>query len=108
MIAGTSQADAALILVPADGKFTTAIDKRYQSAGEIQAQTRQHSRSSNLLRMKQTCNDVNKMDFDTAGCEQEWCEEISNELKNISIKVELKKKFIETTTLKNPNDVDTV
>ena len=38
--------------------------------------------------MKQTYNDVNKMDCDTAGYEQEWCEEISNEMKSIFIKVE--------------------
>ena len=72
-ITGTSQADAALIMVPADGKFTAANAKGYYSAREIQGQTRQHSRSSNLLlEMKQIYNDVNKMDCDTASYEQEW------------------------------------
>ena len=60
------------------------------------------SRSSTLLRMEQTYNDVNKMDHDTAGYEQEWCEETSNEMKNILIKVEQRKEFIETNTLKIP------
>ena len=83
IIKGSSQADAALIF---DRKLTTTTDKRYLSAGEIQGQTRQHSRPSKLLRMKQTYNDANEMDFGTAGCKHEWCEEISNDLKNILIK----------------------
>ena len=44
------------------------------------------SRSSTLLRMEQTYNDVNKIVHDTAGYGQEWCEETSNEMKNILIK----------------------
>eukprot|EP00439_Symbiodinium_sp_Y106_P016527 s7426_g2.t1 len=44
MITGASQADVALIMVPADGNFTTAIAKGNHKAGEIQGQTRQHSR----------------------------------------------------------------
>ena len=82
----SSQTDAALILVPADRKFTTTTDKGYQSAGEIQGQTLQHSRPSNLLGMKQTYDDANEMDCGTAGCKHEWYEEISNDLKNILIK----------------------
>ena len=39
------------------------------------------SRSSTLLRMEQTNNDVNKMDYDNAGNEQVWREETSNEMK---------------------------
>ena len=35
-ITGASQADAALIMVPADGKFTTANAEGYYSAREIQ------------------------------------------------------------------------
>ena len=58
------------------------------------------SESSTLLRMKQTYNDVNKMDCDTAGHEQEWCEATSNEMKNIPIKVEPRRGFIETNTSK--------
>ena len=44
----------ALIMVPADGNFTTAIAKGNHKAGEIQGQTRQHSRLINLLGVKQT------------------------------------------------------
>merc|ERR1712110_499567 len=61
MITGASQADVALIMVPADGNFTTAIAKGNHKAGEIQGQTRQHSRLINLLGVKQIAIGVNKM-----------------------------------------------
>ena len=70
MITGASQADVALIMVPADGNFTTAIAKGNHKAGEIQGQTRQHSRLINLLGVKQICIGVNKMDCDTAAYKQ--------------------------------------
>merc|ERR1712061_422047 len=60
----------ALIMVPADGNFTTAIARGNHKAGEIQGQTRQHSRLINLLGVKQICIGVNKMDCDTAGYKQ--------------------------------------
>ena len=63
MITGASQADVALIMVPADGNFTTAIAKGNHKAGEIQGQTRQHSRLINLLGVKQICIGVNKILF---------------------------------------------
>ena len=71
MITGASQADVALIMLPADGNFTTAIAKGDQKAGEIQGQTRQHSRLINLLGVKQICIGLNKMDCDTAGYQTE-------------------------------------
>merc|ERR1712066_720005 len=55
MISGAAQADVALLMVPADGNFTTAIAKGNHKAGEIQGQTRQHSRLINLLGVKQMC-----------------------------------------------------
>merc|ERR1712012_766059 len=98
MITGASQADVALIVVPADGNFTTAIAKGNHKAGEIQGQTRQHSRLINLLGVKQICIGVNKMDCDTAGYKQERYDEISNEMKSMLIKVGWKKDFIEKNT----------
>merc|ERR1711916_354058 len=98
MITGASQAGVALIMVPADGNFTTAIAKGNHKAGEIQGQTRQHSRLINLLGVKQICIGVNKMDCDTAGYKQERYDEISNEMKSMLIKVGWKKYFIEKNT----------
>merc|ERR1711941_89961 len=98
MITGASQADVALIMVPADGNFTTAIAKGNHKAGEIQGQTRQHSRLINLLGVKQICIGVNKMDCDTAGYKQARYDEIANEMKSMLVKVGWKKEFIEKNT----------
>ena len=70
MISGAAQADVCLLIVPADGNFTTAIQKGDHKAGEIQGQTRQHARLLNLLGVKQLVVGVNKMDADTAGYKQ--------------------------------------
>merc|ERR1712199_23480 len=98
MITGASQADVALIMVPADGNFTTAIARGNHKAGEIQGQTRQHSRLINLLGVKQICIGVNKMDCDTAGYKQARYDEIANEMKSTLIKVGWKKDFVEKNT----------
>ena len=52
MISGAAQADVALVMVPADGNFITAIQRGNHKAGEIQGQTRQHARLINLLGVK--------------------------------------------------------
>jgi len=98
MITGASQADVALIMVPADGNFTTAIAKGNHKAGEIQGQTRQHSRLINLLGVKQIAIGVNKMDCDVAGYKQSRYDEIANEMKSMLIKVGWKKDFVEKST----------
>merc|ERR1719447_1395001 len=98
MITGASQADVALIMVPADGNFTTAIAKGNHKAGEIQGQTRQHSRLINLLGVKQIAIGVNKMDCDTAAYKQSRYDEIANEMKSMLVKVGWKKDFIEKNT----------
>ena len=67
MISGAAQADVCLLMVPADGNFTTAIQKGDHKAAEIQGQTRQHARLINLLGVKQLVIGVNKMDTETAG-----------------------------------------
>jgi len=95
MITGASQADVALIMVPADGNFTIAIQRGNHKAGEIQGQTRQHSRLINLLGVKQIMIGVNKMDCDLAGYGKERFDEIANEMKNMLQKVGWKKDFIE-------------
>merc|ERR1719426_742124 len=98
MITGASQADCAMVMVPADGNFTTAIAKGNHKAGEIQGQTRQHARLINLLGVKQICVGVNKMDCDVAGYKQARYDEIGNEMKSTLIKVGWKKDFVEKNT----------
>ena len=98
MITGASQADVALIMVPADGNFTTAIAKGNHKAGEIQGQTRQHSRLINLLGVKQIAIGVNKMDCDTAAYKQSRYDEIANEMKSMLVKVGWKKEQVEGGT----------
>merc|ERR1712193_140883 len=98
MITGASQADVALIMVPADGNFTTAIARGNHKAGEIQGQTRQHARVINLLGVKQIVIGVNKMDCDTAGYKKDRYDEISAEMNSMLVKVGWKKDFIEKNT----------
>jgi len=94
MISGAAQADVALLMVPADGNFTTAIQKGSHKDGEVQGQTRQHARLINLLGVKQLIIGVNKMDCDTAGYKQERYTEISEEMRNMLIRVGWKKDFV--------------
>lgn len=97
MISGAAQADVGLLMVPADGNFTTAIQKGDHKAGEIQGQTRAHARLLNLLGVKQLLIGVNKMDTDTAGpYKKERFDEIANEMKDMLIKTGWKKEFVET------------
>merc|ERR1711881_150485 len=76
MISGAAQADVAVVMVPADGNFTTAIQKGDHKAGQVQGQTRQHARLINLLGVKQLVVGVNKMDNDLAGYKEERFNEI--------------------------------
>jgi elongation factor 1-alpha len=94
MISGAAQADVALLMVPADGNFTTAIQKGDAKAGEIQGQTRQHARILNLLGVKQLCIGINKMDCDTAGYKEDRYIEIRNEMRNMLMRVGWKKDFV--------------
>ncbi|GAB4823778.1 hypothetical protein N2152v2_010825 [Parachlorella kessleri] len=95
MISGAAQADVCLLMVPADGNFTTAIQKGDHKAGEIQGQTRQHARLINLLGVKQLIVGVNKMDSDTAGYKQERYKEIADEMKHMLVRVGWKGDFVE-------------
>jgi elongation factor 1-alpha len=95
MISGASQADVALLMVPADGNFTAAIAKGNHKTGEVQGQTRQHARLINLLGVKQLCIGVNKMDCDVAKYSAERYNEIKDEMVNMLSKLGWKKTFIE-------------
>merc|ERR1712063_118527 len=94
MISGAAQADVALLMVPADGNFTTAIQKGNHKAGEVQGQTRQHARLINLLGVKQLIIGINKMDSDVAGYKESRYTEIRDEMINTLVKVGWKKDFI--------------
>jgi elongation factor 1-alpha len=96
MISGAAQADVCLLMVPADGNFTTAIQKGDHKAAEIQGQTRQHARLINLLGVKQLLVGVNKMDTDTAGYKKERYDEISSEMKHMLVRVGWKESFVNT------------
>lgn len=97
MISGAAQADVCLLMVPADGNFTTAIQKGDHKAAEIQGQTRQHARLINLLGVKQLIVGVNKMDSDTAGYREERYKEIANEMKHMLVRVGWKDTFVENS-----------
>eukprot|EP00310_Coccolithus_braarudii_P017132 CAMPEP_0183334224 /NCGR_PEP_ID=MMETSP0164_2-20130417/2886_1 /TAXON_ID=221442 /ORGANISM="Coccolithus pelagicus ssp braarudi, Strain PLY182g" /LENGTH=466 /DNA_ID=CAMNT_0025503323 /DNA_START=25 /DNA_END=1425 /DNA_ORIENTATION=+ len=97
MITGASQADVALIMVPADGNFTAAIAKGNHKAGEVQGQTRQHARLINLLGVKQVVVGVNKMDCDVAKYSKERYDEVANEMRNVLAKVGFKKDRIKAS-----------
>jgi elongation factor 1-alpha len=81
MISGASCADTAVLMVPADGGFTTAIAKGDHKANEVMGQTRMHATLLNLLGITQLIVGVNKMDSDTAKYGKERYEEIRDEVK---------------------------
>jgi elongation factor 1-alpha len=87
MITGASQADVALLMVPADGNFAAAIAKQNHKQGIVQGQTRQHARLINLLGVKQLVVGVNKMDCDVAKYSQERYDEIASEMRLLLGKV---------------------
>jgi len=96
MITGASQADVALLMVPADGNFAASIAKGNHKAGEVQGQTRQHARLINLLGCKQLIVGVNKMDCDVAKYGKPRYDEVKDEVVDCLIKVGWKKKFVQT------------
>jgi len=95
MITGASQADVALLMVPADGNFTTAIARGNAKAGEVQGQTRQHALLINLLGVKQLIVGVNKMDADLAGYKETRYKEIKEEMERMLTRVGWLKPFVD-------------
>merc|ERR1712164_128335 len=94
-ISGAAQADVGVLMVPADGNFTTAIQKGDHKQGIVQGQTRQHARLINLLGVKQLVIGVNKMDADLALYKEERYNEIRDEMKSMLEKVGWPKGFVE-------------
>lgn len=80
MLSGASQADVALLMVPADGNFLHAIAEEDRAAGIMQGQTRQHAELCNLLGIKQVIVGINKMDTELANYREERYLEVKNEV----------------------------
>merc|ERR1711998_17563 len=79
MISGASQADVALLMVPANkGSF---------KKGDVQGQTRQHARLLHLLGVEQIIVGVNKMDDKSVGFSEERYKEITDEVKKMLTKI---------------------
>jgi len=95
MITGSSQADVAVLMVPADGNFAASIAKANHKKGQRIGQTRQHALLLNLLGVKQLIVCVNKMDCDLAKYGQARFEECRDEAVNMLKSVGWKKDFIE-------------
>jgi len=93
MISGASQADVALLMVPANkGEFEVSIAKGNHKKGEIQGQTRQHARLCHLIGIEQLIVGVNKMD--SAEFKQDRFEEIKSEVEKMLTKIGYKTKKI--------------
>jgi elongation factor 1-alpha len=95
MISGASQADVALLMVPANkGGFETSIAKGNHKKGEIQGQTRQHARLCHLLGIDQLIVGVNKMDSKSVNWSEERFNEIKAEVDKMLTKIGYKTKKI--------------
>jgi elongation factor 1-alpha len=95
MISGASQADVALLMVPANkGGFETSIAKGNHKKGEIQGQTRQHARLCHLLGIEQLVVGVNKMDDPSVNYSEDRYKEIQTEVDKMLTKIGYKTKKI--------------
>ena len=94
MISGASQADCALLLVPASG-FEQTIAKEDRKAGVMEGQTRQHARLLNLLGIQQLIVGVNKMDAPEVNYNEDRYIEIRDEIQRMLSKVGYKNKIKE-------------
>jgi len=95
MISGASQADVALLMVPANkGGFETSIQKGNHKKGEVQGQTRQHARLLHLLGVEQVIVGINKMDDKSVGFSQDRYKEIKDEVAKMLTKIGFKVKKI--------------
>ena len=81
--------------------LTTGIDAAVSQVQQTEQQFQTTFDAFNLLRVKRICIGVNKLDSGTAGSKQGRCDEVSNEMKSMSIKICWKKDFIEKNT-QNP------
>jgi len=105
MISGASQADIALLMVPATkGSFETSIQRANHKEGRVQGQTRQHAKLCHLLGIEQLIVGINKMDGANYSEERynEIKDEVTKMLKGIGWKVK-KIPFIPMSGLQGEN-----
>jgi elongation factor 1-alpha len=91
-VQGQAQADVGLLLVPADGGFISAVQKKGDD-GSVPGQTRQHSRLLNLTGIKQLIVAVNKMD--ACDYSEERFNEVRDEMKRVLLQTGWKKEQID-------------
>jgi elongation factor 1-alpha len=95
MISGASQADVALLMVPANkGGFETSIAKGNHKKGQVQGQTRQHARLCHLLGIEQLIVGINKMDDTSVNWAEDRYNEIKTEVDKMLTKIGYKTKKI--------------
>merc|ERR1711937_814049 len=95
MISGASQADVALLMVPANkGGFETSIQKGNHKKSELQGQTRQHARLLHLLGVEQIIVGINKMDDKSVNFSKDRFKEIKDEVSKMLTKIGFKIKKI--------------
>ena len=78
-----------------EADLTTGIDAAVSQRSRQRSSSRQHSKQSNLLGVKQIYIGLNKMKSGSAGSKQEKFDEFSNEMKSMLIKICWTKDFIE-------------
>jgi len=82
MVSGASQADVALLMVPANkGGFETAIQKG--GAGAVKGQTRHHAELTKLLGINQIMVGVNKMDDSSCNYSEDRFKEIESNMRGM-------------------------
>ena len=107
MISAASQADFALLTVPADrGAFEISIAKGNHEKGELQGQTLQHARICHILGIEQVIVCINKMDDKSVNWSQDRFNEIKMEVDKWLTKIGYKTKkipFIPISAFKGDN-----
>ena len=94
-LAGASQADAAILVVPADGSFKSALCEA--SRMSVEGGSRLHGQLLNLLGVQQLCVVVNKMDCDVAAWRRERFEEVAAEVRRVLLRVGWRRAAVEKT-----------
>ena len=74
--------------------LTTGIDAAVSQVQQTERQFQTTFDAKQSLESETDLHRGNKTDSDTAGIKQEWCDEVSNEMKSMSIKICWKKDFI--------------